>query len=571
MTTIKTKSINRIYNQKHIFVITGFLFFAVLQFLFINCKNSGDRNKEPHTIIMGVDDAGDIPNNPGNLIAPMNELGAKFLVHHYNPPKASASQEEYIKNLTSTFERHNLRFLINTEIANNTLEFTDDSGWSWFKGPNNTHRFTFRPKVLKLLNDSRSFDGVVYDEAAHMQINQNWILSPDGKKNSDVPFLGNTDGLSFQQADSLVNENARILVDEIKNYKTPYVVTEHVFPVLFHNFARAGMTITYKQLKESWAPIWAALAMGAALQYNTEMWACLDLWFGGNFPKFPGHTSEELRNNLLFGYWMGNDRMYVENINYNGSLYHSEKGKDGTNQIVLSEHGKVYQWFTKKYLPEHPRAYTFRDVKPTIAIIRFDDTDFGIGPNKMWQLTDRPFGSNTLKFGIASDNWMKIWNLLSQGVIPTPENGISWLSYPPGTPYKSFAPMNGVVVFDQTVKKKHLETLKLAFLTGLLISPETLSSLEQLVATNGLTVVTTPELAPKTINKKYSGTGTQTINIGTTGGSWVVTDNFLDPTVKTKIQPFLGKADEIRYIFASKEVIMRIKENEQLDIFLNDN
>src|SRR5690606_15596274 len=124
---------------------------------------------------------------------------------------------------------------------------------------------------------------------------RNWIMEEGGKV--DKPFLGETTGLSFYEADALVNQNAKILVDEIKAHNTPYVLTEHVFPVLFHNYARAGFTISYKLMKESWAPMWTAAAMGAALQYGDELWSCLDLWFAGvpgNSPMYPGHSPNEL-------------------------------------------------------------------------------------------------------------------------------------------------------------------------------------------------------------------------------------------------------------------------------------
>lgn len=553
------------------------LLFGLLLFSLSNCrKESTSANSDPilpetkplSDIIMGVDDAGDDGfwdgTMPYNLIGPMKELGADFLVHHYNPrvPQfTAASQEQYVKDLNAFFEKSNIKYLINCEISNTWPEeqASDNTGWNWVKGPNNTHRFSFRPTVLELLNNSRAFEGVVYDEQDHVQVNQNWMWN--GTVKMDVPYLGNTDGMTFEQANQLVNDNAKILVNEIKSKNTPRMVSEHSFPLLMHNFAKAGECISYKQLSCSWSNIMAAIGMGAAIQYNTEMWTCLDLWGPGG--TYPGHTPEMLKNNLIFGYWMGNDRMYVENINYKGSLY-----KTDANGITLSEYGKVYKWFTYSYLGTNHRGYTFRDVKPEIAIIRFDDTDFGIGPDKPWGLTDRPFGSNTLKFGTTSYNWMKIWNLVSQGVIPTPENGISWFSYPTSISKKSFASMNGVVVFDETVGKEHLQTLKLAFLTGLIISHETLTAVEELVVTNGLTVVSTPELAPAAIKQKYSGSGTQVINDGTTGGCWIVTDDFLAQAVKTKVQPFLGKNDEISYRFGSKEVTMKIGANEQLSVLV---
>jgi len=526
-------------------------------------ENSDSIPSYKNNFLVGVDNAGDATYAPDHLIAPMKELGLHFVVYHYYPESDLFSQKKSINAMGELFDKNKMGFILNTEVCNTREALTDEEGWNWYKGPNNTHRFTFKPEVLIQANKYRSFEGVMYDEPAHMQLNRNWIFVNNIK--TDMPFLVETTGKSFEDADNLVYENAKMLVDEIKISQTPRVVTEHVFPVLFHNFARAGMTLSYKQLKESWAPLWAACAIGAAIQYNRDLWACTDLWFAGipgNSPMYPGHSPEELKNNLIYSYWIGNDRVYVENLNYQGSLYRTEGGK-----IILNDYGKALKWFTHEYLPQNDRDYTFRDIKPEIAIIRFDDTDFGItGRNGF---PDQLFGSKTLKSTIVTRNWMKIWNLVSQGVISTPENGISWLSYPLGTPHKSFAPMNGVVVFDQTVEKKHLETVKLAFLSGLMISSGTLASLEQLVKTNGLIVVTTPELAPASIKGKYTGTGTDIINDGATGGCWVVTDNFLDPIVKAKIKPLLGKENEMRYVFGNEEIIFKIGENDILTLFRN--
>lgn len=562
--TIITKII---YKTSFLLMIAFLTITCISKKLVIDASQKRVDSKPIKEFLIGVDDAGDKSQSdktvPFDLIAPMKELGVQFLVHNYNPQTTLQEQKLFVEKMGTLFDKNNLNFLLDVNISNNSVEFIDADGWSWFQGPNKTHRFNFKPEVLFKANQFKSFEGLLYDEPAHNQLNRNWIFV-NGKK-FDLPFLAETTGKSFDEADQLIYKNAKQLVDEIKNFHTPYVVAEHVFPVLFHNFARAGMTLSYKQLKESWAPLWAACAMGAALQYNSELWACLDLWFAGipgNSPMYPGHSPEELKDNLIYSYWIGNDRVYVENLNYKGSLYKTDNEK-----IILNDYGKTFKWFTHKYLPQNKRDYTFREIKPEIAIIRFDDTDFGItGKNGF---PDQLFGSKTLKSSTKTRNWMKIWNLVSHGVIPTPENGISWLSYPLGTPHKSFAPMNGVVVFDHTVEKKHLETLKLAFLAGLMISPETLVALEQLVGTNGLMVVTTPELAPITIREKYTGTGTQIINDGTTGGCWVVTDNFLDPIVKAKIKPLLGKENEMRYVFGNEEVIFKIGENDSLTLFRN--
>lgn len=519
---------------------------------------------------MGLDDGGDngfwFNEAPGHLMAPMKELGADFLVHHYNPQTTAAKQTSYIKDVIALFEKNNLRFILNTEIANNIERYTDETGWEWYSGPHGTHRFTFRPDILQMLSKSSKFEGVMYDEAEHVQINRNWILK-DGVK-IDAPFLGETSGLSFFEADALVGQNARILVDELKSQQVPKVIGEYVFPVLFNNFTKAGMTPSYKLMKESWAPLWAACAMGAALQYDSELWSCLDLWFVDLVPDYPGHTPKTLKNNLLFGYWIGNDRMYVENINYNGSLY-TDTVIGSKRSIVLSNHGKVYKWFTHDYLPGNIRNYTFRDIKPSIGIIRFDDTDFGVRKNNPYALGDKPFGSNTLQYSEKTANWMKIWHVVSHGVIPVPDYGISWLTYPPKTPYRSFAPMNGVVVYDHTVKKELLTSLKLAFVTGLQISSETMTHLQELVNETGLTVVVTPDLAPQEILSGYSGSGTYSVAQGQKGGKWIISDDFLSADLKGLVAPYLGKNDEMKYTFGDQEVIMKISSDDELTVTVN--
>ncbi|MHB9004608.1 MAG: hypothetical protein ACYC6C_11200, partial [Coriobacteriia bacterium] len=407
-----------------------------------NLKILNPTNKSKDSVkefLIGVDDGGDISVRnktvPYDLIAPMKELGVQFLVHHYNPQFTLHEQIQFIDSMGMLFDRNNIRFLLNTESCNGSLSFMDSTDWDWCRGSNNTHHFNFKPAVLMEANQYKSFDGVVYDEPAHMQINQNWIWV-NGKK-LNMPFFAETTGKSFEQADQLIYKNASQLVEGYKRLNTRYVAAEQVFPVLFCNFARAGMTPVYKQLKESWAPIWTACAMGAAIEYHTELWACLDLWFIGDYP---GHSPEELKNNLIYAYWMGNDRVYVENLNYKGSLYHSVQSGDKI-KIILNNYGKVYKWFTHKYLSQNKRGYTFRDFKPKIAIIRFDDTDFGLGGKNGWP--DQLFGSYTLKSSDITRNWLKIWNLISHGVIP--KDGISWDSYPIGTPYRSFAPLNGVI------------------------------------------------------------------------------------------------------------------------------
>jgi len=49
-------------------------------------------------------------------------------------------------------------------------------------------------------------------------------------------------------------------------------VAEMVFPVFMHELARAGMHPAPKVLKESFNPLVLAIGMGAAQQYQRELW-----------------------------------------------------------------------------------------------------------------------------------------------------------------------------------------------------------------------------------------------------------------------------------------------------------
>ena len=54
-------------------------------------------------------------------------------------------------------------------------------------------------------------------------------------------------------------------------------MTEDVFPVMLHTFARAGFDPAPKFLKESIDPVFAAIAIGAAREYGREFCVNPDL------------------------------------------------------------------------------------------------------------------------------------------------------------------------------------------------------------------------------------------------------------------------------------------------------
>ncbi|MDD2438521.1 MAG: hypothetical protein PHF41_13420, partial [Massilibacteroides sp.] len=345
------------------------LFFCV----FIWILGFSQKKTEPssHNFNIGIDNSGDKCASGAffNPVA-MDSLGVDFVVYHYRAPDGSVAEEvEKMKKLGADFQDAGLKVVVNVECGNWHLEMKSTDGYDWVRRPNNLHLFKFPLEVLKTLSNSDAVWGVQYDELEHSQITRNLSITID-HPGIELVSLAEPTGMNFQQADSAVFEGAHSLVEECCRYRNLYVLGEHVWPVLFHNFARAGITPVYKQMKENWSNVSASCALGASLQYNQELWACLDFW---HYNSYPGHSAEDLWGNLMFAYWLGVDKAYVESMGKH--MY--EILDDDVSKIKLKERGKALSNFAKNYVPAHPRPYTFRDIEPEIAIIRFDDTEWG--------------------------------------------------------------------------------------------------------------------------------------------------------------------------------------------------
>jgi len=520
---------------------------------------------------IGVDNSGEKckPDEFFNPVA-MDSLGVDFVVFHYRGPKGTIEDEaQKMERLGNSFNKKGLKVIVNVESGNWGLDMSSTDGHNWVTQPDGLHLFKFPQKVITKLTQSPAVWGVLYDELEHSQITRNLTIT---LRNPGVELasLAEPNGMDFKSADNAIFEGAKSLTDECKGFGSEKVFTEHVWPVLFHNFARAGMTPVYKQMKENWSNVWAACAMGACLQYNSELWTCIDFW---NHNTFPGHSAKELQGNLLFAYWAGLDKAYVENIR---PLY---TVTDNDN-IKLEERGKVFSSFVKEYLPENPRPYTFRDFEPEIAIIRFDDTEWGQGKNVFCSVDevvegknikidlywkDWLFGAYNLNTSPESEEWIKAWHTITHGMVK--KESLSWNAgnYYQGMPHRSFAPANSPVVFDDNVTKSHLKTVKLAFLCGLSISSNTLAEVHALVRENGLVVVTSKRFAPENFAKNYAG-GTKEFRDGK--GKWILTDDMSGDELKKAVKPFLGKNDEIVYRFkGNRKVTMKISpDGNELEI-----
>ncbi len=532
-------------------------------FIFAEAGHAQNKRQEtPKNFYIGIDNSGD-KCKAGDFFNPvaMDSLGVDFVVYHYRGPKGTVEDEaRKMEKLGTDFKKANLKVVVNVESGNWHLEMKSTDGYDWVNQPDNLHLFKFPPDVLKSLNQSDAVWGIQYDELEHSQITRNLSITikyPELK----LVSLAEPTGMDFKQADEAVYKGAKSLVDECKSNGTKYVLTEHVWPVLFHNFARAGITPVYKQMKENWSDVWASCAMGACLQYNKELWACLDFWYHNTYP---GHSAEELWSNLLFAYWAGVDKAYVESIGK-----HTYEIKDN-GEISLLERGEVLSRFAKEYVPNHPRPYTFRDFEPEIAIIRFDDTEWGQGPNTYctvdyqgktidYYWKDWLFGAYDLNTSPASEEWIRAWHTITHGMVK--EKSLSWnaCNIYDGMTYRCFAPANLPVVFDDTVTKEYLKGVKLAFLCGLYISKNTLEDITSLVKKHGLVVVTSKRFVPKEFVSEYSS-GTKEFKDGK--GKWIITDDMASDNLEKMLAPWLGNDDEIVLRFkGNKKVTMKISSD----------
>jgi len=546
--------------KNKIFILIGFVLLEL---------NSGYTQTMPETgnsknknFYIGIDNSGD-KCEPGDFFNPvaMDSLGVDFVVYHYRGPKGTVADEaKKMEKLGNDFKKANLNVIVNVESGNWNLNMKSTDGYEWVSQPGNLHLFKFPPEVLKSLNQSDAVWGIQYDELEHSQITRNLSITIE-HPGVELVSLAEPTGMDFKSADEAVYEGAKSLVDECKSCGTRKVLTEHVWPVLFHNFARAGITPVYKQMKENWSDVWASCAIGACLQYDKELWACLDFWYHNTFP---GHSAEELWGNLLFAYWVGADKAYVESIGKH--IY-----EIGDNNILrLKERGEVLSRFAKKYVPNNPRPYTFRDFEPEIAIIRFDDTEWGQGPHTYctvdyhgktidYYWKDWLFGAYDLHTSPASEEWIRAWNTITHGMVK--KESLSWnaCNVYDGMTYRCFAPANLPAVFDDTVTKEYLKSVRLAFLCGLYVSDNTLKDVTALVRKNGLVVVTSNRFAPQKFVAEYSS-GTKEFNDGK--GKWIITDDMASDDLKKIVAPFTGNDDEITLRFkGNRKITMKISQD----------
>ncbi|MHB1455637.1 MAG: hypothetical protein ACYC0V_01855 [Armatimonadota bacterium] len=387
----------------------------------------------------------------------------------------------------------------------------------------------------------------------------------------------------FKSLDQAYTESVagfKKLKDKFAGLGCDEVISTHIWPVMHHASAPGGFIVCPKICKELYSPVSLAIGLGAANQYGRSLWVDIDLW---HYDQIPGHSAEEFKSNLMLAYWLGADVVYTEGSGYN--LYPA--GKQGipfsmmtqinTTDYQLTPIGETLRWFCKEYVPSHPRPWTFRDIKPSVAIIRFEDSCHG---QRFFEPTDHLYGSPNLHSDEDTEAWLPLWNLLTMG--KTGRDGLTYFKVPcaaygyqrPVQPsvaqstasrplqaevHKFFAPLNGVVVYDHLVGYDLLKGIPLLAVTGKQISAETMDAVRQCVQEGAVCLFWAP-LAKKN-GFKY---GKESVVVVPEGkGRFVLTNDFQLPTVWQNVWNLVGRPDEIRYQFGEKTVTLkRITDNE---------
>lgn len=467
------------------------------------------------------------------------ESETDFVVCNYTPTRDIKGECEFISTFPEKFRALDLQYVLNTEFANwHSSQITSD-GHDWCNTDDGCHRVNLAPEFISTLTKDENCLGIMYDELEHSIINRNLTLTIN-KKGRHLPVFP----LALAKDVVIQGELLRLQLKEMADYHKKHgaerFIGEHVFPVLFHSFAASGIIPNFKSQKESYSVLQYVNAAGAALQYKTELWNCVDLW---NYNTFPGHSPKEMYYNLWFSYIAGTSRVYVEGA--------SQFFKDGNPTAYAKEYKKFSTDKRRKY-----RDYSVQDYKPEIGIIRYDDSYWGQCDPFMW----RPIllGNKHLKVTKKAKEFTKAFHVVTHG--ETCKNGLAWDRVSPWSlrPHKSFCSMNGVAVFDDRVKKETLSTLKLCFLCGYYISDETIGAIIDLVKYNGLTVVAPRRFCPEYIKRQLKG---RFCEIKDGSGKWIVTNNILSSDTKKSVKNFIGKKGEMRFTYGDKTITMKISKD----------
>nr|WP_201468845.1 hypothetical protein [Microbacterium hydrocarbonoxydans] len=484
----------------------------------------------------------DPPMTSTRFTALLRELGAEFYVHHQVPTHTDI--DALLHDLTAA----GIDLVLGNEYGNINGPFAEG-----------TNRYDVDPHLIGAAAAAGALVGMLYDEPEHLQIHADQY-----RRDAHLPQFGQTEGLPAEQAIAVIDAAVRRMIDTIDvatdTVGAPRVpvLAEHVFPVMFHFLARAGMTPAPKVMKESFQPLQLGTALGAALQYDRELWICADLWgpdigpWATRAPGFPGHSPAEFASALRLAHHFAPTRLFVENID--ALVRHHGDGK-----VEATEHGEVWREFALDWAPQNAPAWSYRDARPDVALVHADDSDFGRGA--------RPFGNRLTAAPEAARSVFAAWHALSHGQLPEtgscmhipgfdfPRHGLDTVPRPDfplargaATPTRThglFQAVRGVIAYDEHVRPQTLEDAELIVVAGSRLPSATLAGLRS-CAEKGATVLIAAWLC---------GAHAASTRVGT--GRWIVYESFDDPQAQEAIAAGSGAPDIWTQRFGGHELRIR--------------
>lgn len=486
---------------------------------------------------------------PEEFLDLLAQLGADFYVHHVVP--TMHGQHEMVDDT----HRAGLGLVLGNEYGNINGPYVDGS-----------NRYEIPNDLVSKAADTGQLLGLLYDEPEHLQIN-----AAQYRTDTFKPHFGVTDGLDSAASEETITrtieERARELADLLtgRGANVP-LVAEQVFPVMFHTLARAGMTPCPKVMKESYQPLQLATALGAALQYERDLWICADLWgpdIGPWFtraPGFPGHSPSEYAAALRMAYLFAPTHLFTENVDC--LARYTSTGFEQT------EFGDEWVRFVREFVPAHPLQWSYQDANPTTVLIHSEESNFGRGT--------LPFGNRHRPAAEHSESVFEAWHLLSRGTLPSdgscghraseapfPRHRLNDIPrdefpFPAGAPlaevatrhHPLFHALHNVVVYDETVTATRLGHPELILAAGSRLPACTRQLLRQR-ADAGATVIIADWLAGQWSKCGHVGSGT-----------WIVTHDFNEPETHAAAERYLGPSDVWIQRFGTHEVRMTPDPNE---------
>lgn len=494
---------------------------------------------KPLLIGYHTDDRSAERNDPSFCMPAKTGGGVDFLLCHYDPSGLTVEEEcRRVKETVKSIKDLGAEAIINFEKQNFVYVDVSADGYDWANRNDGTHLLRLPEEFKEAMASEGNLVGVMYDELEHVIINRNVSIALDSKFALDIPAFKLNDSSDVLEQGELLEKQLKEYADGMKTNGVETLSGEHVFPVLFHKFAKNGIIPNFKSQKESFSNIQYAIAAGAALQYKTPLFNCVDMWYR---LTYPGHSAKEMEANLKFAYYMGVDRVYVES----SKVFFDEKDKTKYNDI-----GAAFGRFTLEYRGKK-RDYNIQDYKPEIGIIRYDDSYWGQG---VFPWRNMLFGNPKVKPDKYAKEYIHAFNIITHGDIGS---SFYFGKIAPSSlrPHRSFASMNGAAVFDENVEKETLSSLKLCFLCGYKISDRTMDAVKELVK-EGMTVVTPSRFAPVKVGELKNDF--KEIRDGK--GTWIVTDNLKSAKLRKRLAPFLGNKGEMTYKFGDKTLRFRITD-----------